>query len=211
MSAVLPHKAGHAWLRQRMAAPRRPLAVIDGDFRAADKRTAYRPAAVLVPLVEREELGGLSVLLTRRTAHLRHHAGQISFPGGRVEQGDTGPTHTALRETQEELGLPPDRVEVLGHLDDYTTGTSFRITPVVGLVHQPFELVPDSFEVEEVFELPLAHLFDAGNLQRNSILHDGRLHDYYAIPYRQHYVWGATAAMLINLCRYLAEEQGEAA
>lgn len=186
-----------------MAARRHPPSVIDGDFRAPENRTAYRKAAVLVPLVERE--GGLTVLLTRRTAHLRDHGGQIAFPGGRVEPEDPSVSHTALRETQEEIGLPPERIEVLGVLDDYTTATAFSITPVVGLVHPPFELKLDSFEVDEAFEMPLAHLFDRDNCQRNFIRQNDREHYYYAIPYGHHYIWGATAAMLVNLCRFLIE------
>jgi len=154
-----------------------------------------------VPLVARDE--GLTVLLTRRTAHLRDHGGQIAFPGGRVEPADPSVAHTALRETQEEVGLSPAQVEVLGVLDDYTTATAFRITPVVGLVHPPVTPTLDAFEVDEVFELPLEHLFDQGNCQLNCILQNGRLHHYYAIPYRDYYIWGATAAMLVNLCRYL--------
>jgi 8-oxo-dGTP pyrophosphatase MutT (NUDIX family) len=108
-------------------------------------------AAVLFPIVSRE--GGYTVLLTQRTAHLRDHAGQISFPGGRVEEEDLSPIHTALRETEEEIGLTRDCVQILGFLPEYRTGTGFRITPVVGLVHPPFELRPDSFEVAEVFEV----------------------------------------------------------
>lgn len=192
----------HAWLRQRMAARQRAPSLVDGDHRPPEQRTAYREAAVLVPLVERDQ--GLTVLLTRRTAHLRHHAGQISFPGGRTEPGDPSPVHTALRETQEEIGLHPSRIEVLGLLDDYTTGTAFRITPVVGLIHRPFELQPDAFEVEQVFELPLEVLFQPEYHQRNSIVNEGRLHHYHAIPYQQHYIWGATAAMLIHLWQFLA-------
>lgn len=184
-----------------MAARRRPPSVVDGDFRAPEHRTAYRKAAVLVPLVERE--GGLTVLLTRRAAHLRDHGGQIAFPGGRVEAGDPSAAHAALRETQEEIGLPPERIEVLGMLDDYTTATAFSITPFVGLVHPPIELSLDRSEVDEAFEMPLAHLSDPANRQRNFIRQNDRAHHYYAIPWRQHYIWGATAAMLVNLCCFL--------
>lgn len=210
MSAIASSRFDHAWLRSRMAARRRPPSVVDGDFRAPENRTAYRKAAVLVPLVEREN--GLTVLLTRRTAHLRDHGGQISFPGGRVEESDHSVAHTALRETQEEIGLAPEHIEVLGVLDDYTTATAFRITPVVGLVHPPpvlTSLTLDAFEVDEVFELPLEHLFDRDNHQRNFIRQNDRMHHYYAIPYRDYYIWGATAAMLVNMCRFLTE--GEAA
>ncbi len=199
-----PAIADHAWLRRRLSAGRRrPPSLVDGDFREPRDRSVYRPAAVLVPVVERSS--GLTILLTRRTAHLRDHAGQISFPGGRVEPADLTPTHTALREAGEEIGLVPDKVEVLGSLDDHTTATGFRITPVVGLVHQPFELALDAFEVDEVFELPLEHLFDPANLQRNRIFQSGRVHDYYAYPYRGYYIWGATASVLKNLCGLLLD------
>ena len=204
MTQSAPARVDHAWLRHRLAVGRRrPPALVDGDFRDPQDRTAYRDAAVLVPVVERDS--GLTILLTRRTAHLRDHAGQISFPGGRVEPGDASPAHTALREAAEEIGLAADRVELLGNLDDHTTATGFRITPVVGLVHQPFELFPDAFEVDEVFELPLEHLFEPANLQRNRIFQSGRMHDYYAFPWRDHYIWGATASMLKNLCGLLLD------
>lgn len=201
LAGSLPQRLTHQWLRERMAAPRRAPALVDGDHRAPADRTQYREAAVLVPLVEREE--GLTVLLTRRTAHLRHHAGQIAFPGGRREPDDRTPADTALRETREEIGLGDECLEVLGLLDDYTTGTAFRITPVVALVHQPFRLQPDRFEVAEVFELPLALLFSPEHRQRNSIVNEGRLHRYHAIPFGRHYIWGATAAMLIHLAHFL--------
>jgi len=204
VSHISPARADQAWLRHRLTSGRRrPPVLVDGDFREPQDRTAYRDAAVLVPVVERES--GLTILLTRRTAHLRDHAGQISFPGGRVESGDVSPAHTALREAAEEIGLAADRVELLGNLDDHTTATGFRITPVVGLVHQPFELVLDAFEVAEVFELPLEHLFEPANLQRNRIFHSGRMHDYYAFPWRDYYIWGATASMLKNLCGLLLD------
>lgn len=202
MTRTIPARVDHAWLRHCLASGRRrPPALVDGDFREPENRTAYRDAAVLVPVVERE--GGLTILLTRRAAHLRDHAGQISFPGGRVESGDASPSHTALREAAEEIGLAADRVELLGNLDDHTTATGFRITPVIGLVHQPFELVLDAFEVDEVFELPLEHLFEPANLQQNRIFQSGRMHDYYAFPWRDYYIWGATASMLKNLCSLL--------
>lgn len=204
MTQIFPALTDHVWLRHRLAAGRRrPPALVDGDFREPENRPAYRDAAVLVPVVERNN--GLTVLLTRRTAHLRDHAGQISFPGGRVEAGDASPAHTALREAAEEIGLAADRVELLGNLDDHTTATGFRITPVIGLVHQPFELVLDAFEVDEVFELPLEHLFETANLQQNRIFQSGRVHDYYAYPWRDYYIWGATASMLKNLCGLLLD------
>jgi len=154
-------------------------------------------AAVLVGLVPRDD--GLQVLLTRRTDSLRHHAGQVSFPGGRVEEVDQSPIHTALRETEEEIGMSPELVEVLGYLPEYRTSTGFRVTPVVGLVRPPFTLRPDPFEVAEVFEVPLAFLLDPANRQRHSREWRGRLRHYFAMPYGDYFIWGATAGMIVSL------------
>lgn len=159
------------------------------------------PAAVLVPLVARSD--GLTVLLTERTAHLSHHAGQVSFPGGRVEEIDEDALAAALRETEEEIGLSRERVDLLGWLDEYITGTGFRISPVVGLLTPPFELSPDPFEVADVFEVPLDFILDPANHKRHSRVFEGRERRYHAIPYRGHYIWGATAGMLINLFEVL--------
>jgi 8-oxo-dGTP pyrophosphatase MutT (NUDIX family) len=159
-------------------------------------------AAVLFPIVSRE--GGYTVLLTQRTAHLRDHAGQISFPGGRVEEEDLSPIHTALRETEEEIGLTRDCVQILGFLPEYRTGTGFRITPVVGLVHPPFELRPDSFEVAEVFEVPFSFLLDPANHKRHSIDYRGAMRHFYAMPYGDYFIWGATAGMIRSLADRLA-------
>lgn len=159
------------------------------------------PAAVLFPIVVRDT--GHTVMLTQRTAHLRDHAGQISFPGGRVEADDLSPTHTALRETEEEVGLSRERVEILGFLPEYRTGTGFRVTPVVGLVHPPFDLQPDPFEVAEVFEVPLAFLLDPGNHQRHEMHYRGALRQYFAMPYGDYFIWGATAGMIRSLSERL--------
>ena len=164
-----------------------------------DSEECLKPAAVLVPLVERQS--GLTVLLTKRTDHLHHHAGQISFPGGRVEEDDLDVVDTALRETEEEIGLDRSYIEVSGYLDDYETGTGFHITPVVGFVRQGFDLNLDDFEVAEVFEVPLKFLFDPANHQRHSRDYNGRKRQYYAMPYGEFYIWGATAGMLMNLYR----------
>jgi 8-oxo-dGTP pyrophosphatase MutT (NUDIX family) len=176
-----------------------PVIVEDG---AED---AYRPAAVLVPVVNREE--GLTVMLTQRTDHLHHHPGQISFPGGRVEADDDSPVATALRETEEEVGLHPRHVELLGRLADYHTGTGFRITPIVGLVHPPFELSLDSFEVAEVFEVPLSFLLDPANHRREQMFYRGRDRTYYAMPWRHYHIWGATAGMLVALSEFLRRSE----
>jgi len=155
------------------------------------------PAAVLFPIVRRD--GMHTVLLTQRTAHLRDHAGQISFPGGRVEADDLSPTHTALRETEEEIGLAREHIEILGFLPEYRTGTGFRVTPVVALVLPPFELKPDPFEVAEVFEVPLDFLLDPANHQEHSMHYRGALRHYFAMPYGEYFIWGATAGMIRSL------------
>jgi 8-oxo-dGTP pyrophosphatase MutT (NUDIX family) len=159
--------------------------------------TPLTPAAVLFPIVLRDE--GHTVLLTQRAAHLKDHPGQISFPGGRVEAEDLSPTHTALRETVEEIGLDPAQIEVVGFLPEYRTATGFRVTPVVGFVTPPFDLKPDPFEVAEVFEVPLAFLLDPANHQRHSLHYRGALRQYYAMPYGEYFIWGATAGMIRSL------------
>ena len=155
------------------------------------------PAAVLFPIVLRE--AGQTVLLTQRTAHLRDHAGQISFPGGRVEDVDLSPIHTALRETEEEIGLCRECIEILGFLPEYRTGTGFRVTPVVGLVKPPFELVLDPFEVAEAFEVPLSFLLDPANHKEHSLHYRGALRHFFAMPYGDYFIWGATAGMIRSL------------
>ena len=161
-------------------------------------------AAVMVPLVRRSE--GLQVLLTQRTAHLSDHAGQISFPGGRVEREDASREETALRETEEEIGLGRERIKVLGRLPEYEIPSGFRITPVVGWVEPPFELRLDPFEVLAAFEAPLAHFLDPGSYQRREYRFRGRHRHYMAIPYQGRYIWGATAGMLYSLARMLTPE-----
>ena len=159
------------------------------------------PAAVLFPIVLRDN--GQTVLLTQRTAHLKDHAGQISFPGGRVEAEDESPIHTALRETEEEIGLAREHVEVLGFLPEYRTGTGFRVTPVVALVTPPFELALDPFEVAEAFEVPLAFLLDPANHKRHSLHYRGALRHFFAMPYGDYFIWGATAGMIRSLTERL--------
>lgn len=163
---------------------------------------ALRPAAVLVPLVKHGD--GLTVLLTQRTDHLHHHPGQISFPGGRVEDGDESALETALRETEEEIGLLRSSIEVLGELPEYRTVTGFAITPIVGVVAPPLELRLDDFEVASVFEVPLAFLLDARNEERHRIEYRGVLREYSAMPYRGRFIWGATAGMLVSLRELVA-------
>ncbi len=163
----------------------------------------WTPAAVLVPLVDRED--GMTVLLTQRTDHLNDHAGQISFPGGRLESADRDPEAGALRETEEELGIPDTSIELIGRLDTYITRTGFEVVPVVGLLAPPFPLEPDRFEVADVFEVPLGHLLEPANYVRHERLYGGQTAHYYAIPYEDRYIWGATAGMLRNLCEALRD------
>jgi 8-oxo-dGTP pyrophosphatase MutT (NUDIX family) len=160
-----------------------------------------RPAAVLVPLVDRPE--GLTVLLTQRTAHLSAHAGQIAFPGGRIEAGDRDADAAALRETEEEIGLPPDYVTVIGRLDTYVTGTGFEITPIVGLVRVPFPLRIDPFEVAEAFEVPLDFVLDPANHRRTERIVERGKRVFFVLPFEDRNIWGATAGMLVNLAEVL--------
>lgn len=160
-------------------------------------------AAVMVPLVRRE--AGVQLLLTQRTAHLSDHAGQISFPGGRVEAHDASREDTALRETEEEIGLARSHVRLLGRLPLYEIPSGFRITPVVAWVEPPFDLALDAFEVAAAFEAPLAHFLDLARYQRREYRFRGRHRHYMAIPYEGRYIWGATAGMLYCLARALSD------
>lgn len=173
---------------------------LDAELWQADQ-ARHTPAAVLVPIVEHQL--EMTVLFTRRTAHLTDHAGQVSFPGGRVEAHDADAIETALRETEEEIGLPRHHVEVVGTLEDYITGTGFRITPVVGFVRPGFTLKPDPFEVADVFEVPLSFLLDPINHQLCEAHYKGRLRKYYAMPYNGHNIWGATAGMVVSFASRL--------
>jgi 8-oxo-dGTP pyrophosphatase MutT (NUDIX family) len=191
-----------SWVRRRFAeAPAWQPETVDESWLLQFPK--LKRAAVLVPLVERD--GVLHVLFTQRTEHLSNHAGQISFPGGRAEEFDASPVDTALRETEEEIGLPRGHVEIIGQLPEHVTGTGYRVTPVVGLVAAPFELAADPNEVAEIFEVPLAFLMDGMNHQRLSYeLPEGQgRRGFYAMPYEDYFIWGATAAMLRNLFHFL--------
>jgi 8-oxo-dGTP pyrophosphatase MutT (NUDIX family) len=159
-----------------------------------------RPAAVLMPIVQRAEP---TMLFTRRTPHLARHAGQVSFPGGRVSEDDDSLIETALRETEEETGITADFVSVAGFLETYETGTGFAIVPVVGMLKEGFRLMPDPGEVDEVFEVPLSFLLDPANRERKSAEWQGRRREFYAYNYGPHYIWGATAAILVGFMERL--------
>jgi 8-oxo-dGTP pyrophosphatase MutT (NUDIX family) len=199
-------------LRQRFAAPPAGFSPeIPGDGGRFAEERAPTPASVLVPLVMRDD--GLRVLLTQRTAHLRDHAGQVSFPGGRAEDHDADAVATALRETEEEVGLSRHHVEVIGALPHYRTVTRYVVTPVVGLVRPDFELALDSFEVAEAFEVPLSFLMTPANHRRHRFEWDGHARQFLSMPWPRpgaddpqdsYFIWGATAAMLRNLYSFLA-------
>lgn len=160
------------------------------------------PAAVLIPVVMHAVP---TVLLTRRTDTLRRHAGQVAFPGGRVDPEDTGAVAAALREAHEEVGLHPSHVDVIGTTDTYETGTGYTITPVIGLIPPGLPLVAAEAEVAALFEVPLAFLLDAANHQLSQAEWQGRVRSFYEISWDTHRIWGATAGMIVNLARRLRQ------
>lgn len=161
-----------------------------------------RPAAVLVGLIDRG--AGLHVVLTKRSSRLKHHPGQIAFPGGKVDEGDADVTAAALREAWEEVGLRQEQVEVLGHLPAHETVTSFTVTPVLGLIRDEFDPIAEPGEVEEVFEVPLSHLADPANYLVQSRRWRGQRRYYHTVPWGPYYIWGATARMLRGLAERMA-------
>lgn len=206
LPAVTPERLQAGAMRQRFSTPPDWRPEFSGDGRQIERAPAE--ASVLIPLVERD--GGLALLLTRRTDHLRDHAGQISFPGGRREPEDADAAATALRETEEEVGLMRRHIEVIGALPIYTTVTNFVVTPVVALVAPGFALQPDPVEVAEAFEVPLAFLMNPAHHQRHAFeWRAGDRREFLAMPWhppdraQPHFIWGATAAMLRNLYRFL--------
>ena len=162
--------------------------------------TGRRSAAVLIPILQTATNAPLRLLLTQRTAHLRDHAGQISFPGGGLNP-DEGATAGALREAQEEIGLNPDQVEVFGQMPQYHTGTGFSVTPMIGFVQAPCDLVPDPGEVAEIFDVPLDFILDPRNMRQETRYYRGAWRSFLAIPWSGYYIWGATAGMLAQLAR----------
>jgi len=177
--------------------------LLAGDNRDAvpGKQDILVPAAVLVAVTDRTDPG---VILTQRTETLRKHAGQIAFPGGRIDAGDTGAVGAALREAEEEIALPPSAVTVIGETDPYRTITGFQVTPVVGVVRPDIVLRANDAEVADVFEVPLSFLLEPMNHLEQAVEWQGRERHYYEITYGERRIWGATAAMIVNLARRLA-------
>ena len=195
-------RGGAEEMRKRILAepPAIDLAPTRGDFELnpgirEQAVSPLTPSAVLVPIVRHPDP---TLLLTRRTDHLSRHAGQVAFPGGRASEDDTSLIATALRETEEEIGIRSDLVTVAGFLETYETGTGYAILPVVGFLEEGFTVVPDVNEVAEVFEVPLAFLLDPANRERERVFWQDRWREFYAFRYGSHYIWGATAAMLVN-------------
>ena len=194
-----------AFLRSRLMQVPQPVPTrgdydFNPEFKPPPGPRNLTPAAVLLPIIARETP---TVLFTRRTAKLTRHAGQVSFPGGRVDDTDLSPLEAALRETHEETGITADFVSVAGFLEGYETGTGFGIQPVVGVLHEGFALMPEPEEVAEIFEVPLAFLLDPKNCRRDSMDWQGQKREYYAFSYDSHYIWGATAAILVNFAQKL--------
>jgi 8-oxo-dGTP pyrophosphatase MutT (NUDIX family) len=202
LSASKPN-ADRDWLVNQLA-----RALASPQWQGRSEQALVEPdnaiqAAVLVPLINRNS--GITVLFTQRTTHLAEHAGQISFPGGRVEEGDASMQDTALREAEEEIGLPRSQVDILGMLPDYYIATGFRVTPVVGLIEAPFPVTLDNFEVAEIFEVPLQFFLNPANHEQHNTNSHGRLRRYYAMPYQGRFIWGATAGILYNLYQALRD------
>ncbi len=191
------------WLRRRFVEPIAWSPEFTDEHRLRSEAKVMTPASVLLPIIERPQ--GLTMLFTQRTAHLTDHGGQVSFPGGRADQEDSSPIHTALREAEEEIGLQRRHIDVIGTLPDYMTGTGYHVTPVVALVTPPFELRAEPFEVAEIFEVPLAFLMNGLHHQRRTVeLPNGAgRRTFYAMPYERFFIWGATAGMLRNLFHFL--------
>ena len=171
------------------------------QYAQASNKNALTRAAVLVPIILRDD--GLRVLLTKRTEHLKNHAGQISFPGGRVDDTDRNVQHTALREAEEEVGLHPSHIDIIGELDQYIVGTGYLVSPIIGMIKPPFKLIRQENEVAEIFEAPLDFLITPKNFTRYAREFNGKMHHHFAITWQNYFIWGATAGMLRNLSQRL--------
>ncbi|MFC4292312.1 CoA pyrophosphatase [Sphingorhabdus arenilitoris] len=187
-------------LIQRITAAIDPaIAITVEDERyLGDAVAAHRAAAVLIPITDRAEPG---VILTQRPDNLRSHAGQVAFPGGKIDADDNGPIGAALREAEEELAIPSAQVQVIGATDDYFSGSGYRITPVLGMIPPDLTLVPNPGEVEDWFEVPLSFLLDPANVQRKSAVWMGRERQYYDMQWQDRRIWGVTAGIIANLAR----------
>lgn len=203
LAAVAPQRLTAPALRQRFAHPPPWVPELRSEPRFTERQPAQ--AAVLMPVVMRERP---SLILTQRTDHLSTHSGQVALPGGRVDPEDGGVIPAALREAHEEIGLDPARVEVIGTLPEYVTGTAFHITPVVALVSPGFQLQPNPHEVDDVFEVPLSFLMDPRHHRRHALSFEGVVREWYSMPWHdgrhERFIWGATAGMLRNLYRFLS-------
>lgn len=217
MASAQPRKFSEEDLRQRVqrqlgggiASAPAPRAGGDHELNpewpeADEHGPVRRPCAVLVPVTLHP--AGAGVLMTRRADHLPQHAGQIAFPGGKIGPQDRAPVNAALREAYEEIGLRPQFVDIIGRLEDYRTATGFDIAPFIAIVRQGFSLVPDHNEVADILEVPLAFLMQPANHQIREVIWRGRPRRFYAMPYKQHYIWGATAGILRRMYERLYSE-----
>lgn len=202
-AALHPERLKVDWIRSRFANPPSWQPEDRLEKRLPTAFDPPMPASVLVPIVARE--AGPAVLLTKRTDHLHHHPSQVSFPGGRMEEADASPIETALRETEEEVGLHRGHIDIIGRLPEYLTGTGYCVTPIVSIVTPPFDLEADPFEVAEVLEVPLSHLMNSENHRLLTAEFPNGIgwRSFYAIPYEKYFIWGATAGMLRNLFHFL--------
>jgi 8-oxo-dGTP pyrophosphatase MutT (NUDIX family) len=201
-SSISPERLTAPWLRMRFANPPSWMPEQSNEHRLYETATLLTQASVLLPIVVREQ--GLTLLFTQRSEHLTDHGGQVSFPGGRREGSDASAIETALRETEEEVGLDRRHIEVLGVLPDYLTATGYRVTPVVAIVQPPFDTHADPTEEAENFEVPLTFLMDGAHHERRAVeLPHGVHRTFYAMPYDRFFIWGATAGMLRNLFHFL--------
>jgi len=194
-----PGNGDHSLYRQDL--------VLDNNDEFANE-LPLKASAVLIPIVEREDM--FSILLTKRSAQIKSHSGQVSFPGGRCDEGDLHAMATALREANEEINLPASHVEVIGAMEDYETVTGFSVSPVVGFVNPNFEIIPEVSEVEDIFEVPLDFILDERNHIIENIMWKGAMRHYYVFPHDKYKIWGATAAMLVRFAKLVNEYEQHA-